>query len=199
MRLNSSFFIENDVLFVAQFLLGCSFHSMIAGVHCSGIITETEAYAGIHDRASHAFGNRRTPRTEVMYQAGGVSYVYFTYGMHHLFNVVTGAENEPHAVLIRAIYPLTGINTMFQRVGVKKDLRLLANGPAKLTKCLGIGLEHNRLDLDGDLLWLDDQFRHAITRTVAGPRIGVAYAGNDALLPYRFIGFPAIVDDRHKP
>lgn len=191
MRLNSTFFIENDVLDLSKYLLGCTFHSMIDGVHCSGIITETEAYTGINDRASHAFGNRRTPRTEVMYRTGGISYVYFTYGLHHLFNVVTGAENDPHAVLIRAIYPLTGINAMFQRVGAKKGLHALSNGPAKLTKCLGITLEHNRMDLDGDLLWFEDNFRHAIARTVAGPRVGVDYAGEDALLPYRFVGFPA--------
>lgn len=191
MRLNKEYFIENDVLFIARQLLGCTFHSMIGGVHCSGIITETEAYLGITDRASHAFNSRRTKRTEVMYREGGISYVYFTYGMHHLFNIVCGSENVPHAVLIRAIYPLTGLNAMFDRVGAKKDLRSMANGPAKLTKCLGITLEHNTLDIDGDTFWIDDNYRHAVKKIITGPRIGVGYALEDALLPYRFLGFPA--------
>jgi DNA-3-methyladenine glycosylase len=123
-----------------------------------------------------------------MYRAGGISYVYFTYGIHYLFNVVTGKEDVPHAVLIRAIYPLTGTDIMLQRTGKKTVDYQLTNGPAKLTKSLGITKDQNNIPLDGETLWLEERGieidKNDVTVT---PRIGINYAGEDALLPYRFV------------
>ena len=154
----------------------------------SGMITETEAYAGIVDKASHAYGGLRTSRTEIMYMRGGVAYVYFCYGMHSLFNIVTNQSEIPHAVLIRAIEPIDGIDLMLERsnkLAVKKDF---ANGPGKVAKILGIKCEHTGLDLNSNTLWIED--RGVViyaTQIVSTPRIGVGYVGEDALLPYRFL------------
>ena len=111
------------------------------------MIIETEAYAGPEDKASHAYGNRRTKRTEVMFHKGGVAYVYLCYGIHSLFNVVTNQEGTPHAVLIRAIQPEIGIETMLKRRGKTKLDNTLTNGPGSLAKALGIGLKHNGVKL----------------------------------------------------
>lgn len=155
----------------------------------SGIITETEAYAGVTDRACHAFGARRTARTETMYMAGGRSYVYLCYGIHSLFNVVTGPENVPHAVLIRAIQPFDGIDIILKRRKAEKDRPGLCTGPGKV--CLALELnfrEHNGLSLEGNQVWMEDgNFEVNDSDIVTGPRIGVDYAGEDANLPYRFV------------
>ncbi len=177
----------NDVVGLAQQLLGYELHTFISGYHCAGIITETEAYAGVSDRASHAWGGRLTKRTEVMFRKGGIAYVYFTYGMHHLFNIVTGPEGIPHAVLIRSVVPTLGVETMLQRRSNAMPLHQLANGPAKLCKALGIDLTHNGLEIGSDTIWLSENKVSAESNVVATPRIGVDYAGEDALLPYRFI------------
>ena len=105
MKLKREFYLREDVVQIAKELLGKVLFTNIGGKITAGIITETEAYAGITDRASHAYNNRRTARTEVMYAVGGTSYVYLCYGIHHLFNVVTNKKDIPHAVLIRAIKP----------------------------------------------------------------------------------------------
>src|ERR1700739_2187259 len=113
--LKRSFYLQEDVVLVAKDLLGKGLCTHINGKFTSGIITETEAYAGVFDKASHAFGGKRTPRNENMYARGGTLYVYLCYGIHHLFNVVTNNEDIPHAVLIRAIKPLEGIETILKR------------------------------------------------------------------------------------
>ena len=120
MILPESFYSRKDVVKIAQELLGKVLVTEFDGVHTAGMITETEAYAGAIDKASHAFGNRRTRRTEVMYNHGGVAYVYLCYGIHHLFNVVTNLQDVPHAILIRAVDPLEGIQIMLERRG--KDI-----------------------------------------------------------------------------
>ena len=152
------------------------------------MITETEAYAGAIDKASHAYNNRRTARTETMYQPGGVAYVYLCYGVHHLFNVVTNVQDIPHAVLIRAIEPLEGIDVMLQRRGLHQPTHKLTAGPGSMSAALGINYKaHNGLPLNGAVLYIED--RHIVigeNQIVASPRIGVNYAGADALLPYRF-------------
>lgn len=188
MKISKDYFLQDDVVSLATSLIGCTMHSFIDGMYCSGIIVETEAYAGITDRASHAFGDRKTARTEVMYRSGGIAYVYFSYGMHHLFNVVTAAAGIPHAVLIRGLIPLVGEAFMKQRRGGKVDLADMANGPAKLTKSMGITLKHNCLSLDGDVIWFEYAEPNLVRSIVSGPRIGIDYAGEDALLPYRFVG-----------
>lgn len=121
-----------------------------------------------------------------MYKRGGVAYVYFTYGMHHLFNIVTGPEEVPHAILIRAIYPQLGLETMQQR-RKNKPLQLLANGPAKLCQAMGIDLQQNGLEIGGSTIWLGEKHAVEPDQIAVGPRIGVDYAGEDALLPYRFV------------
>jgi DNA-3-methyladenine glycosylase len=154
----------------------------------AGRIVETEAYNGATDRASHAWGGRRTNRTEIMYAAGGVSYVYLCYGIHHLFNVITNLEDVPHAVLIRGIEPLAGIDHMLQRTGKQKPDNTLTKGPGNVSKAMGIYTQHTGIDLQGkELFIVDDGFKIKPSQIIATPRIGVGYAGADALLPYRFI------------
>ena len=137
MILPESFYNRKDVVKIARELLGKILVTEF-GVRTSGIIVETEAYAGITDKASHAYGGRRTGRTEVMYSPGGTAYVYLCYGIHHLFNVVTNIEGIPHAVLIRAIEPVEGIETMLERRGKTKLSPSLTAGPGALSQALGI-------------------------------------------------------------
>jgi DNA-3-methyladenine glycosylase len=186
--LQKEYFQNEQVVELAKDLLGKFLFTNINNHLTGGMITETEAYAGITDKGSHAYNGRRTARTEVMYQTGGISYVYFTYGIHYLFNVVTGKEGVPHAVLIRAVYPLFGTDIMLQRTEKKTVDYQLTNGPAKLTKSLGITKVQNNIPLDGETLWLEERGieidKNDVTVT---PRIGINYAGEDALLPYRFV------------
>jgi DNA-3-methyladenine glycosylase len=148
----------------------------------AGIIVETEAYNGAEDRACHAYRGRKTPRTEVMFEPGGVAYVYLCYGIHSLLNVVTGPKDMPQAVLIRAIKPLEGIEAMTER---RKGKMPLAAGPGTVAQALGITRKHSGISLLENKLWIED---HGLVfdSIQAGPRIGVDYAGDDALLPYRF-------------
>ena len=116
-KLDSSFYNRKDVVLVARNLLGKILVTDFEGVRSSGRIVETEAYAGVNDRASHAFGGRRTARSEHLYGAPGTIYVYISYGMHHLFNVITNKKDIPHGVLIRALEPMEGIDHMLERTG----------------------------------------------------------------------------------
>lgn len=184
MILPAAFYHEHDALGAARALLGRTLMTEIGGERTGGLIIETEAYMGVTDRASHAFGGRRTPRNEMMYAAGGVAYVYLCYGVHHLFNVVVGAQEVPEAVLIRAIHPADGLAVMQHRRGGKK---LTTGGPGTLTQALGIRTRHNGQSLSGPRIWIADHGVKAPTAHIlTGPRIGVDYAGSDALLPYRF-------------
>lgn len=108
MKLDHSYYLGNNVVKIARNLIGKILFTHFEDVTCAGIITETEAYAGIRDKASHAYGGRRTARTSIMYHQGGVAYVYLCYGMHALFNIVTGPSEVPDAILIRAIKPFYG-------------------------------------------------------------------------------------------
>lgn len=184
--LENTFFVREDVVNQAKELLGCILFTTSDGHLTSGIIVETEAYAGINDKASHAYGGRRTARTETMFNAGGVAYVYLCYGMYHLFNVVTGPRDVPNAILIRAIKPLEGIEIMMQR-RKKNSLKGLADGPGKLTIALGIDQRHNKLPIDGNNIGIARYHFATADAIHASPRIGVDYAGEDALLPYRFL------------
>lgn len=188
MKLPVTFYQESDVVSLAKSLIGMFLFTNFENVLTGGIITETEAYAGINDRASHAFGGRQTQRTEIMYKTGGVSYVYLCYGAHCLFNVVTGKINEPYAILIRGIFPTTGLEKIGERTGHLLVTKSTANGPGKLTKALGISLIHNGIDLTGNHIWIENQGK-IIDQTdiVSTERIGVKYAGEDAKLLYRFL------------
>ncbi|WP_129714158.1 DNA-3-methyladenine glycosylase [Pedobacter sp. SYP-B3415] len=186
-KLPLSYYLNNKVTELAVSLLGKVLYTNIGGEVTAGIIVETEAYNGVTDKASHAFGGRRTNRTEVMYRQGGHSYVYLCYGMHCLFNVVSSVEGEPHAVLVRGIEPLEGLDIMLRRRKASVLKPGLTAGPGSAAKSLGIDRNLNALDLTGEEIWIEDHgIRHAPEDIVAGPRIGVDYAGEDALLPWRF-------------
>jgi DNA-3-methyladenine glycosylase len=183
-----SFYQRKDVIRIARELLGKILVTNWDNVLTSARIVETEAYAGVMDRASHAYGARRTSRNEIMYGIGGMSYVYLCYGIHHLFNVVTNIEGIPHAILIRAGVPVKGIPAMLVRTDKDKADYTLTRGPGNFSKALGIRTTHNAMNLaDSKMLFLaDDGFTYKPKDIGSSPRIGVDYAGEDALLPYRF-------------
>lgn len=190
-KLSPGFYQRADVVVLARDLLGKFLVTEIEGVLTSGMITETEAYAGETDRASHAFGGRYTARTHMMYQQGGVAYVYLCYGIHSLFNVVTNVTGRPHAVLIRAIQPAEGLETMLRRANLAKAGRGFCKGPGKLSRALGIHYSHSGADLQGGLVWIEDRGVKVLDATIqTTARIGVGYAGVDADLPYRFVYHP---------
>ncbi len=188
MKLGRDFYRRADVVQVSRDLLGKVLLTKMNGTVTAGIITETEAYAGASDRASHAYGGRRTARTEIMYAEGGTAYVYLCYGIHHLFNIVTNKKDVPHAALVRAVKPIEGIPLILKRR--KKHLLnpKIAGGPGTVSEALGIRTAHTGTDLLGRTIWLEDR---GITikekDIVTGERVGVDYAGKDAHLPYRFI------------
>lgn len=187
MKLEDSFYLRDDVVSVSRELLGKVLCTNIDGVLTSAAITETEAYAGVADKASHAYGNRRTRRTEPMFAAGGIAYVYLCYGIHHLFNVVTNVAGTPHAVLIRAGEPVAGVQKMLQRRDKNRVDKTLLGGPGSLARALGISTADTGTCLSGDKIWIQDvgtSVDEASIRT--GPRVGVDYAGADAAQPYRF-------------
>ncbi|MGZ3884734.1 MAG: DNA-3-methyladenine glycosylase [Bacteroidia bacterium] len=187
MKLPHAYYRDHNVVKLARDLIGKVLYTRIDGHLTAGVITETEAYNGIIDKASHAFGDRRTARTEVMYSQGGVSYVYLCYGIHYLFNIVTASADVPHAVLIRAIRPYKGIPVILERRNSTTLKTGLCVGPGKVTMALGIDKRHNKLDLCGTTVWVEDEgIRISKAKIKSGPRIGVDYAGEDAKLPYRF-------------
>jgi DNA-3-methyladenine glycosylase len=186
-KLERDFYTRADTLTVARDLLGKRL-VVPAGARArvSGRIVEVEAYLGVGDRAAHSFGGRRTRRTETMYAAGGTAYVFFVYGMHHQFNVVTGPEGLPHAVLVRAVEPEEGVELMKERRPVRKE-RELTSGPGKLCRALGLDLTFDGADLTGGRVWVEDAgVSFAPEQIASGARIGVDYAGEDALKPWRF-------------
>lgn len=186
-NMSRSFFTDQSVLDVAAALLGKVLVTELDGQRCSGMITECEAYTGEQDRAAHVYGGRRTSRTEAMYALGGHAYVYLCYGIHNLLNVVTGPEGIPQAVLLRSLEPLEGVPVMLERRKKPRQDHTLTRGPGSLAAALGITRAHNGTDLRMPPVWLEDQgIKIAPEHIQTGPRIGVAYAGEDALLPYRF-------------
>ena len=187
MILPVSFYTRKDVTRIAKDLLGKVLVTEFEGQYTSGMIVETEAYAGASDKASHAFGNRRTKRTEIMYKEGGAAYVYIIYGLYHLFNVVTHEAEIPHAVLVRAIEPLEGIDIMLKRRKQETLKPMLTAGPGALSAALGIHTRHTGYDLQGPEIYIEDRgIKIPAKHIIAGARVGVGYAQEDALLPYRF-------------
>ncbi|MES2457732.1 MAG: DNA-3-methyladenine glycosylase [Bacteroidota bacterium] len=186
-KLPFSFYQKTDVNQLAVQLLGKQLFTCIDGQLTGGTIVETEAYNGIGDKASHAYGGRLTNRTQTMYQTGGLSYVYLCYGIHHLFNVVTAPEGTPHAVLIRGIEPVAGLDVMLQRRAMTVLKPNLTAGPGALAKALGIDKALNAKDLLGDEIWIEDNgIYFSAEQLVSSPRVGVAYAAEHALLPWRY-------------
>lgn len=192
MKLRRNFYTHRDACDAAIDLLGKVLVTNGPGGRTAGIITETEAYTGVRDRASHAFGGKRTARNASMYARGGTAYVYLCYGIHKLFNVVVQGIDVPEAVLIRATHPVEGIDTMVRR---RPLARSSTGGPGTLTQALGITLDDDGVDLTKDRIWIEDIGKTVDReRIIRGPRIGVGYAGPDALLPYRFRIAPSPTD-----
>ena len=185
-KLPKEFYTRSNVLLIARELLGKLLvvpHE--SGKRVSGMIVEVEAYRGPEDRASHAYGGRRTRRTETMYQSGGLAYVYFVYGMYNQFNVVTNTRDIPHAILVRALEPVEGLEIMRTRRHQQPD-RNLTNGPGKLCIALGIDRQLDKADLLGDQVWIEDYLKVSRGRILKGPRIGIDYAGEWVETPWRF-------------
>ena len=188
-------FYQADTTKVARELLGKRLCHVKDGKLTSGIIIETEAYLGLKDLACHSFGGKRTARVESMYLPGGHAYVYFIYGIHFCFNVVTQNIKKPEAVLIRAVWPIDGKELMFERRKVKKE-KDLCSGPGKLCQALAIGRECNTMLLTGPNLWIQDDvsFSKIKKHIKKGPRIGINYAGKAKDWPLRFFIDPKILD-----
>lgn len=194
--LGIDFYLRTDVVQIARELLGKVLVTEFEGQRTAGRIVETEAYRAPDDRACHAYGNRRTARTEVMFQEGGRAYVYLCYGMHHLFNVVTGPEEMAHAVLIRALEPVAGIELMMERrlrynpKAAGMPPHRLTLGPGALSQAMGLhtGWNQQSLVAPGSPIWIADNGEQLSENDiVAGPRIGVGYAGECAQWPWRFV------------
>ena len=186
-RLPTKFYTREDVIQISKDLLGKFIYTDIDGKITGGMIVETEAYCGAEDRASHAFGNRKTPRTEPFFKEGGISYVYLCYGIHYLFNIITNKKDVPHAILIRAIEPKEGIEIMLHRRRMTRPLYNLTAGPGAMSMALGITTKYNAVNLQGDKIWLEDRgVKITEENIIASPRVGVAYAQEDALKPWRF-------------
>ncbi len=187
-KLPVSFYERNDVVLVARELLGKLLCTRFDGMVTTGRIVETEAYVAFTDRASHAYNGKRTARNEHMYAAGGTIYVYICYGMHQMLNIVTNKKEIPDAVLIRAIEPVMGIDSMLERTGKSAADFTLTKGPGNLAKAFGIYKHHSGYFLTGPTIALYKDAESAINEKLIGisRRIGVESAGKDALLPYRF-------------
>lgn len=192
--LPQEYYQSSDVLTLARDLLGRELVTYMDGVTTVGIITETEAYRGPEDRASHAWNNRRTARTEVMFGPGGHAYIYLCYGIHQMMNVVTGPQDVPHAILIRAIQPMAGTEMMLERRRLTNPRKGWTVGPGMVGQALGL---HTRLtgsclyDPESPVRILERRERPRPVDIHAGPRVGIDYAGEDAQLPWRFRWLPS--------
>jgi DNA-3-methyladenine glycosylase len=186
-KLPYSYYQNEDVNSIAIDLLGKYLFTSIDGIVTAGIIVETEAYKGVEDKASHAYAGRFTNRTQIMFGEGGVSYVYLCYGIHHLFNVVTGPKGIPHAVLIRGLEPVEGLDHMLIRRGMSSLKPNITAGPGALAQAMGINKKLNAEDLLGDVIWIEDRgLNYRKEDLTYCPRVGVAYADDHALLPWRY-------------
>lgn len=185
-KLPREFYTRLDVLEVARDLLG---KTLVVpnrnGRRVSGLIVETEAYRGPEDRASHAYGGRRTNRTETMYGIGGTAYVYFVYGMYYQFNVVSGVADTPHAILVRAIEPVEGIEIMKRRRQGRSEYEL-TSGPGRLCIAMAIDRALDKADLLGDRVWIEEGVSVSPRDIARGPRIGIDYAEKWVTKPWRF-------------
>ncbi len=198
MPLPHSYFQKDNVVALAKDLVGKRIVTQIEGKLVSGIINETEAYAGAIDKASHAYNNRRTLRTEIMYRNGGCIYVYLCYGIHSLVNIVTNQQDIPHAILIRSIVPEKGVETMQQRRGVQ-SLKTISDGPGKVAKALGISCANTGTELaetisDEALIWVENAVIVPEKYIEATPRIGIDYAEEDKDNLWRFFVAPKHIE-----
>jgi DNA-3-methyladenine glycosylase len=185
-KLPREFYTRSDVLEVARDLLG---KTLVVpnrtGARVAGIIVETEAYRGPEDRASHAYVGRRTNRTETMYGIGGTAYVYFVYGMYNQFNVVTNVEDIPHAILVRALEPVEGLDIVRRRRKGRSEYEL-TSGPGRLCIAMGIDRGLDKADLLGRKVWIEEGVSVSPRDIARGPRIGIDYAEQWVTKPWRF-------------
>lgn len=187
-KLPPSFYKRSDVLGITRDLIGKILATTFDSKLTAGRIVEAEAYNGPFDKAAHSYNNRRTKRTEVMYSHGGVAYIYLCYGIHQMFNIVTNVENVPNAVLIRALEPLTGIDLMLERCNKTLHSFDITRGPGNVARALGLHTSQTGTSLQSDELYVADEgFQYDEKCIAVTPRIGVDYAADDALLPYRFV------------
>ena len=187
MKIPASYYLSNDVVAIARDLIGKYLFTRIGGLITGGYIVETEAYNGVIDKASHAYGNRQTLRTSTMFMQGGIAYVYLCYGIHEMLNVVTSVEGQPHAILIRAINPTIGLDVMQARRNMALIKPNITMGPGSVAMALGISRKLNGVSLQSDTLWMEHRgLAFSDSEIAAVSRVGVDYAGDDALLPYRF-------------
>jgi len=185
-KLPREFYTRADVLAVARDLLGKKLVVPTrSGARVAGLIVETEAYRGPEDRASHAFGGRRTQRTETMYGTGGTAYVYFIYGMYNQFNVVTNVADTPHAVLVRALEPVEGLDVIRRRRRGRSEYEM-TSGPGRLCIAMGIDRGLDKADLLGDRVWIEEGVSISPRQIARGPRIGIDYAEKWVSKPWRF-------------
>ena len=210
LRLGGDFY-ACSALELSEKLLGKTLVHVVDGIPIGGIITETEAYMGVSDRASHAYGGRRTARTETMYLRGGHSYVYLRYGMYSCMNITANAEGNPEAVLIRSVVPYFGIDKLYELVRARsrrrglpesydelseKQKQKLTNGPGKLCNAMGLSREDNGVDMtNNEKLFVQDDGIHVgnIEKTT---RIGIDYAEEAALYPWRFVAHGLVYPEK---
>ncbi|MFZ1676010.1 MAG: DNA-3-methyladenine glycosylase [Saprospiraceae bacterium] len=188
-KLSASYYASHDVNFLAKDLLGKFLCTHIDGIYTSGKIVETEAYRGPDDRAAHSYNNRRTPRTEVMYREGGVAYIYFCYGIHHMMNVVTAPKDHAHAILIRALEPADGIDNMAQRRRMESTDIRLTKGPGALCVALGLTKDMTGTSLykSSTSIWIEDRgIKFDDSEICVGKRIGIDNAGDAVHWPWRY-------------
>lgn len=184
MSLPQSFYQQKTTK-IAKELLGKKLVRIYKGQRISGIITETEAYLGIKDMAAHSFGGRRTERVKTMYLDGGHAYVYFIYGIHYCFNVVTRTSQHPEAVLIRALEPLDGIELM-KKLRKNDNLKNLTTGPGKLSQALDITKKLNGASLTEGKIFIEDHITIPSKKIITKPRIGIDYAKEAKDWPLRY-------------
>lgn len=184
MILEPQFYQQSNVVAVARKLLGKVLITRLNGEVTAGRIVETEAYS-YKERGCHAYNNKQTQRNEVMFAGGGVAYVYLCYGIHNLFNIVTNKTGKAEAVLIRALEPVAGEEIMLARMNTKK-LDRITSGPGKLTRAFAIDRSLNGISLVNSEITIENATPINSKKIVATTRIGIDYAGTDALLPWRF-------------
>lgn len=187
MKLPITFYQNNDVVLLSEKLLGKHLFTFIEGELTGGVIVETEAYRGPEDLGSHAYNHRRTQRNEIMYSEGGVVYMYICYGIHDMLNIVTGREGDSHAILIRALEPTVGLETMRLRRGFDDDDRRLCKGPGALAKALGLKKMYNGVSLLGDEIWIEEKGLQIPAESIIScPRIGLNIEEPYKSIPWRF-------------
>jgi DNA-3-methyladenine glycosylase len=185
-KLEMSWYLNDNVVELARGLLGKVLCTQLEGKLTKGRIVETEAYSGYNDKACHANNQKKTQRNQVMFEAGGRAYVYLCYGIHHLFNVVTNIKGSADAVLIRGLEPIEGMEHMIRRREMSKIEKRLTAGPGVLSQALGIRMDHYGMALNSEAIWIEEGELVPKDMVVSTTRIGVDYAEEDALKPWRF-------------